>query len=97
MHTHRPAVNLRPDSAPKPARVTEAEIGFHDAVTSIAAWRSQAAGDGCLETKEDAEEYRRAGRQESPKSPADVVVGLPKVGIFVASGSTSQELAAKAA
>jgi hypothetical protein len=105
MYTRRLLMNIKPDSAPELARVTEDEIipllrqqkGFRDAVTSIAAGRSQAASDSYWETKEDAEEYHRTGHQESLKSLLNVVVGLPRVETFEISNSTFHEIAAKAA
>jgi hypothetical protein len=83
MHSRRPVMNLKPDSAPEPARVAEGEV---------IPLRRKREG-----FREDAEEYRRAGRQESLKAQDNVVVGLPKVGTFEASDSTFQEIAAKAA
>ena len=105
MYTRRLLMNIKPDSAPELARVTEDEIipllrkqkGFRDAVTSIAAGRSQAASDSYWETKEDADEYHRAGHQESLKSLVNVVVGLPMVETFEVSNSTFHEIVAKAA
>jgi heme-degrading monooxygenase HmoA len=105
MYTRRLVMNLRPESAQELTRVTEAEIipllrrqkGFRDVVTSIAPERSQAASDSYWETKEDAEEYHRAGHQESLKSLVNVVVGLPRVETFEISNSTFHEIAAKAA
>ena len=98
-------MNLRPDSAPELARVTEDEIipllrkqkGFRDVVTSISAGRTRAASDTYWETKEDAEEYHRTGHQENLKSLLNVVVGLPRVETFEISNSTYHEIAAKAA
>ena len=90
MHSRRPAMNLTPDSASGPARVSGNNIihmpgkrkGLRDIVASI---------------PEDAEECRGAGRQESPKEPDNVIVGLPKVETFEASDCTFREIAAKAA
>jgi hypothetical protein len=90
MHSRRPAMNLVPDSASGPARVSGNKIihlpgkrrGLSDVVASIPA---------------DAEERRGTGRQESSQEPDNVIVGLPKVETFEASDCTFREIAAKAA
>ena len=105
MFTHHVSMNLKADSAPELARVTEGEIipllrkqkGFRDVVTSITVERSQAASDSYWDTKEDAETYHRTGYQESLKSLLNVVVGLPMVRTFEVSNSTFHHIAAKAA
>lgn len=105
MYTRRLVMNLKPDSAPELARVTENEIipllrkhkGFRDVVTSIAIEHSQAVSDSYWETKEDADRYHRTGHQESLKSLINVLVGLPRVETFEISNSTFYEISAKAA
>jgi heme-degrading monooxygenase HmoA len=105
MFTRRLVMDLRPDSAPELARVTESEIvpllrrqrGFRNVVTSIDSERSRAVSYTCWETKEDAEAYHRTGHQESLKSLTNVVVGIPRVETFKLSDSTFREVNAKAA
>jgi len=105
MFTHRVTMNLKANSGPELARVTEVEIipllrkqkGFLGENTTIAAGRDHAASESYWETKEDAEAYHRTGYQESLKSLLDVVVGLPMVGTFEVSNSTFEMILAKAA
>lgn len=90
MFTHHITMNLKANSAPELSRVIENEIipmlrkqkGFCGEVTSITAARSSATSDSYWETMEDAEAYHRTGYQESLKSLADVIVGLPMVSTF---------------
>jgi hypothetical protein len=90
MFTHHITMNLKANAAPELSRVIENEIipmlreqkGFCGEVTSITAERSSATSDSYWETMEDAEAYHRTGYQESLKSLANVIVGLPMVSTF---------------
>ena len=105
MFTHHVAMNLKADSGPGLAGISEVEIipllrkqkGFRSEITSIATGRDHAASDSYWETKEDAEAYHRTVYQESLKSQLNVVVGLPMVGTFELSNSTFHMILAKAA
>lgn len=105
MFTHHMTMNLKPDSGPELARLTETEIiqllrkqkGFRGEITSIEAESECAASDTYWETQEDAEAYHRTGYQESLKSLLNVVVRLPMTATFEVSNSTFHMIGAKAA
>jgi hypothetical protein len=98
-------MKLKPNSAPEFNRLIENEIlpllrkqpGFRDEITFVAPERSEALGISFWETKENAENYNRAGYPEILKILAKVVDGTPKVETFELSSSTLHKLAAKGA
>ncbi|HWO02324.1 MAG TPA: hypothetical protein VNS63_23970 [Blastocatellia bacterium] len=103
MFTRTVSMKLKANSAPEFNRLIENEIlpllrkqpGFRDEITFVAPERSEALGISIWETKENAENYNRAGYPEILKILAKVVDGTPKVETFELSSSTLHKLAAK--
>ena len=72
------------------------QTGFRDEISFVAPERLEAVAISFWETKENCENYNRAGYPEVLKVLAKVVDGTPKVEIFELSTSTLHKLSAKA-
>jgi len=95
-------MQIKSNSAVELTRIIEKEIipllrkqkGFRDAITLVAAERSQAIAQSFWDTKEDAEAYNRTGYPEVLKALSKVLDGTPKVQTFEVSNSTFHRIAA---
>lgn len=72
------------------------QTGFRDEITFVAPERLEAVAISFWETKENLENYNRAGYPELLKIVEKVVDGTPRVETFELTTSTLHKLAAKA-
>jgi heme-degrading monooxygenase HmoA len=103
MNSRNVSFKLKANTAPEFARLVEHEItpilrkqkGFRDEITFVAPERSEAVAISMWDTKEDSDNYTRAGYPEVLKALSPVVDGTPKVETFEVGYSTFHKVAGR--
>jgi hypothetical protein len=105
MYARRVSMKLKPNSTVEFTQRLEKDVipmlrkqsGFRDEITFVAPGGTEAFGLSLWDTKQNADDYNRAGYAEVTKILAKVVDGTPQVETYEVANSTFHKIAASTA